>query len=360
MSKIAYDISQVIYGTGVSHYRAQLIKNLLEIDNENEYLLYGFSLRRKKELEDFANSLPKKVETKFFNLPQKILNILWNQLHLVKLEKLVGDVDLIHTSDWLEPPSDITKITTVHDLVALKFPKITPKNVVSVQKKKLYWVKNESKLIIVPSKQTKKDLVSLGTSENKIEVIYEANNLTKQSSKDVEEAKKKFKIRNKYILAIGTNPRKNLDKIIEAFHLARAGKNIKLLIAGENRGMGADHQRGVSYLGFVSDKDLSSLLTGAEVLVFPSLYEGLGIPILDAFACETPVVTSNLSSMPEAAGDAAVLVDPTDIRSIARGIEEALEKPKTLVSKGKKQIKKFSWKKCALETLEVYKEVLKQ
>lgn len=358
--KIAFDISQIIYGTGVSHYRAQLIKNLLEIDKQNEYILYGFSLRRKKELKDFANSLPKKVETKFFNFPQKILNILWNQLHILKIEKLIGEVDLVHTSDWLEPPSDVTKVTTVHDLVALKFPKITPNSVVSVQKKKLFWVKNESKRIIVPSFQTKKDLLGLGFSEDKINVVYEANNLAKQPVDKVEKVRKKYKIRNKYILAIGTNPRKNLKKIIEAFHLSRAGKNIKLLIVGETRGVTTIHERGVSYLGFVSDEDLSSLLTGAEVLVFPSLYEGLGIPILDSFACETPVVTSNLSSMPEAAGDAAVLVNPTDTRSIAKGIEEALDKPKTLVSKGKKQIKKFSWKKCAQDTLEIYKETLKQ
>lgn len=357
--KIAYDISQVIYGTGVSHYRKNLIKNLLEIDKENDYLLYGFSLRRKKELEDFANSLPKKVESKFFPFPQKILNILWNRLHIIKLEKLIGDVDLIHTSDWLEPPSEAPKITTVHDLTPLKFPKETPKGVVAVHKKKLGWVLRESKAVIVPSIATKNDFITVGGDDSKIKVIHESNNFSKATDEDVEKTKKKYKVYSKYLIAIGTNPRKNLKRIIDAFHLSKAGKEIKLVIIGGGGDKSLNQERGVRYLGFVSDQDLAALLTGSEALVFASLYEGLGIPILDAFACDVPVITSNISAMPEAAGDAAVLVDPKDARSIANGIEEALSKPKTLVEKGKSRLKNFSWKKCAEETLKVYKEVIK-
>jgi glycosyltransferase involved in cell wall biosynthesis len=112
----------------------------------------------------------------------------------------------------------------------------------------------------------------------------------------------------------------------------------------------------VRYLGPVSDEDLAALYTGAEVLVFPSLYEGFGLPILDAFACGCPVVTSNLSSMPEVAGDAAVLVDPYDVNSIADGIEKALRWRKGLIEKGSKWVKQFSWIKTAAETLKTYKE----
>lgn len=107
----------------------------------------------------------------------------------------------------------------------------------------------------------------------------------------------------------------------------------------------------------MSDRDLTALYTGAKVLVFPSLYEGFGLPILDAFASETPVVTSNISSMPEVAGGAAVLVDPYSIDSIVDGINKAITDRDKLIKKGKQRLKDFSWEKAARETLEVYKEV---
>ena len=104
---------------------------------------------------------------------------------------------------------------------------------------------------------------------------------------------------------------------------------------------------------------MSGLLTGSKGLIFPSLYEGFGIPILDAFNCGVPVVTSNISSMPEVAGNAAALVDPTEVGSIAEGIQKILRGPKSFIEKGEKRVKNFSWEKTARETLSVYNEVRK-
>ncbi|MBL7036659.1 glycosyltransferase family 4 protein [Candidatus Microgenomates bacterium] len=356
--KIAFDISQIIYGTGVSHYRANLIKNLLDLDKENQYLLYGLSLRRSDELKKFTESLGSGAEVKIFPFPQRLLHLIWNKLHIFPLEKLIGKVDLIHTSDWLEPPSVFAKVTTVHDLAPLKFPRITPKAVVAVHKNKLSLVRTESEKVIVPSECTKNDLIDFGVEEGSIVVIPEANNLTKTQSSSVVDVQQKYKIFGKYLIAIGVGARKNTEKIIDAYKLSQAGKDLKLVIVGGKPGIRLSQTRGVRYLGYVNDNDLSALLTGAEALVFPSLYEGFGVPILDSFACETPVVTSNISSMPEVAGDAAILVDPTDTRSIAQGIEEALSKPKTLIAKGIKQLEKYSWKETAQKTLDVYKSVV--
>ena len=110
-------------------------------------------------------------------------------------------------------------------------------------------------------------------------------------------------------------------------------------------------------MGNPDDKNLSALLSGASALVFPSLYEGFGLPILDAFNCRIPVVTSNISSMPEVAGEAAILVDPYDVDSISTGIDKALSSPKSLITKGLKRVKSFSWQKTAEETLKVYNEI---
>ncbi len=351
--KIAIDVSQIVYGTGVSHYRVNLIKTLLRIDSQNEYLLYAGSLRRKR---DVLNIFP---EAKVFPIPPRLADLIWNKLHILPIEKLIGKVDLVHTSDWAEPPSMAPKVTTIHDLIPFKFSKITPQIIVSTHKDKLTWVAKESKRIIVPSSCTKNDLVELGFDGNNIRVIPEAPNLTRASDENVERVRRKYGIHGGYIISIGTKPWKNIEKIIDAFHLSKFGKNLKMLIVGERKNTNFQDERGVRFLGYITDNDLSGLITGAKALVFASLYEGFGIPILDAFNCEVPVVTSNISSMPEVAGDAAVLVDPNSVNSIADGIEKVLRGPKSYIEKGLERVKEFSWEKAARSTLEVYEEVMR-
>src|SRR3989339_1293968 len=225
--KIAIDLSQIIYGTGVSHYRENLVRNLLAIDSVNEYLLYGGSLRQIQNLKLKIKNImqnSKNSQLRIFPIPPILSDIIWNKLHVLPIEKLIGKVDLIHTSDWTEPPSSFTKITTVHDLVPLKFPKITPKVIVETHKNKLKWVSKESKRIIVPSLTTKKDLISLGFNENIIRVIYEAPNHSKAKTEEVKRIREKFRIHDEYIIAIGTNPRKNIERTVNAYHLSKSGQ----------------------------------------------------------------------------------------------------------------------------------------
>src|SRR3989344_5972479 len=230
--RIAIDLSQIIYGTGVSHYRENLVRNLLKVDSENEYIFYGGSLRRLKELRRRIYDLSKNTESviKTFPIPPRLADIIWNKLHILPIEKLIGKVDLIHTSDWAEPPAKAVKVTTIHDLVPLVLPKFTPRMIVETHKERLKWVKRESKLIIVPSLATKTDLIKLGIEEEKIRVIYEAPNITKATSEEVVSVKKKYAIHEDYILMIGTNPRKNIERSVNAYHLAKHGKNLKMLI----------------------------------------------------------------------------------------------------------------------------------
>lgn len=357
--KIAIDLSQIIYGTGVSHYRKNLVENLLKIDNQNEYLLFGSSFgqyqRLKFEIEKLAdnNSL-----AKTFPLPDLFYRLWANKIRLGKIENFIGDFDILHTSDWTEPPSNHLKVTTIHDLAPFLLPKFTPKLVRDVHKVKVAWSYKESKLIIVPSDNTKQDLIGMGFDSSRIRVVYEAPNIKKAPLAEVERVWKKYNIHTKYVLAIGTNPRKNVDKLIQAFQLADTGRDMKLLVVGESKKVNS-YERGVRFLGYLPDEDLSPLLTGSTALLFPSLYEGLGIPILDAFNCGVPVMTSNISAMPEIASDAAILVNPNDVRSIKKGIEDVLSKPKTLIAKGLKRVKDFSWMKTANQTLEIYSEAVK-
>jgi|SRR5581483_9641167 len=344
--KIAIDISQIIYGTGVSVYTKELVSHLQRIDKENEYILFGGSLRRRRELSEYTN--------KILPISPSIADFVWNKLHILNVERFIGKIDVLHSSDWAQPPTNAYKVTTVHDLAPIKFPQSTPKKIVDVHKRRLYWVLKEVNKIIVPTNSVKGDLIEIGANPQRIKVINEGigDIFRKQQKESVEITKRKLGIRNDYILAIGMNPRKNTQRIIEAFEKSK--KKFKLVIVGEGKEQ-IDSARGVIYTGFVNNYDLVNLYSGAKALVYPSLYEGFGLPILQAFACECPVVTSNSGAMKEIAGEGAVLVDPLDTNSIADGINKAISNPKTLGKKGLKRAKEFSWEKCARETLEVYK-----
>lgn len=342
--KICIDISQIVYGTGVSVYTKNLVKNLLETDQQNEYLLFFSSFRRKFSPYDFwvsNNLLPSNFQTKIFRFPPTIMEFLWNRLHILPIERFIGKVDVFHSSDWTEPPAKCPKVTTIHDLAVLKYPETFPRKIVEVHQRKLELVKKESKMIIAVSESTKKDIVELlRIPEEKIRVIYEAcgDEFKPQNRKTTEEVKKKYQLPKDYLLAFAGPARKNLERIKQAC------RGYNLFIIGKP---------------FVPQKDLPALYSGALGLVYASLYEGFGLPILEAMACGCPVVTSNISSMPEIAGEAAILVNPLDVSDIRKGIEKMIREKEKLIKLGFNQVKKFSWQKTAKETLEVYHSVAK-
>jgi len=369
--KIGIDISQIVHGTGVSFYTRSLVKALAKIDKKNEYILFGGSWRSKNILQEFTTEIRKankNFNSKIFALPPSIAEPFWNRFRLLPIEKLIGPIDVFHFSDWTQPPTKAAKVTTIHDFGFLKFPDVAHPKIIAVMKRKLNLVKKECDLIIAVSQATKNDAVAfLGIPAEKIQVIYEAGpeEFKKTNQEEVEKIKKKYKIKGNYLLSVATlEPRKNLKRIIEAFKKLKTGKTqkLKLVIVGKF-GWGeikiSNHESqmpDIIFTGYVSDQDLASLYSGATCLVYASLYEGFGQPILEAMACGCPVVTSNVSSMPEIAGEAAVLVDPEKVEDITRGIQEALENREQLIEKGKARAKEFSWEKTARETLKVYQE----
>lgn len=356
--KIGIDVSPVLYGTGVSTYTKNLVKNLLFLDKENEYLLFGGSLRRKKELSDFAKSLKAQVDSKFLPLPPTLADILWNRLHIIKIERLIGKVDIFHSSDWTQPPSKAHKVTTVHDLSPLRFPKLTDPKIVSVHKARLKWIVKEVDRVIVPSRATKEDLVLMKVKRNNIRIISEAaDTFFKPSGRiEIDRVKNKFKLGSRYLISVGVGERKNTKRVMDAYRMIKHG-GLELVIIGEDQ-TGLKEETGIKLLGYVGMKDLRALYSGAEALVYPSIYEGFGIPILEAFACNCPVVTSDVSSLPEVADNSAVLVDPFSINSIAEGIEKVIKNRDIFVKRGKLRLSIFSWRKTAEMTLGVYNELL--
>jgi glycosyltransferase involved in cell wall biosynthesis len=361
--KVGIDVSPIVYGTGVSIYTQNLVENLLQIDKENDYRLFFSSLRQK-----FPGLKADGYELRAKKLPPTLLDILWNKLHIIPVETFVGDVDVFHCSDWTQPPARNTKlVTTVHDLSFLHRPDTVHPKVLAAQKRRLKWVENEADAVIAVSEATKKEIVQLlDIPEDKITVIYEGvprdvGNF-QFSNFQFSKIKKKFKIENRYIMAVGSQaPRKNIENLIKAFQLLATRYQLpttNLVIAGRYE-TEKNLPDGVITTGFLDRKELLALIKKAAVFVYPSLYEGFGLPILEAFSLETPVVTSNCSSMAEVGGDAVVLVEPESVDSIAEGINKVLKSKnlqKDLIAKGKTRLNDFSWQKTAQKTLEVYKQ----
>lgn len=173
--KIGIDISQVAYEkTGVANYVFNLVDYLLRLDTENEYILFFSSMRRKFPISNFQFLKNKNVKIKEFKLPPSFLNVIWNRLHILPIEKLIGDVDVFITSDWVEPPSKkAKKMTILYDLIVYKYPKETDRKIVQTHKRKLKWVKKESDVVLCISESTKKDAQEiLGIDEKKLRVVY--------------------------------------------------------------------------------------------------------------------------------------------------------------------------------------------
>jgi len=360
--KIAIDISQSIYGTGVSVYTIEIAKNLIKLFPDDEFILFGGSLRRRKELDVIAKKL--KGTPKIFPFPPSLMDFIWNSLHILPIEKFVGPVDLVHTSDWTEPPSKYPKVTTVHDLVPFKYPQTTADSIKLTHKKRLAWVIRESDKIIAVSNATKQDLISiLRVPADKIVVIPEGveERNTPQPLEIQEIVQRRYKTGDEYIFTLSTlEPRKNQQALISAYQIVKKTyPNLKLVISGKTGwGEKLTPVDGVIMSGYIPYSDLPALYSGCLAFVLPSLYEGFGLSPLQAMACGAAVAVSNNSSLPEVVGDAGVLFDPLSVDSIAAGIIEAIENRSVLREKSLLQATKFTWKKAAEETYRVYQDVL--
>lgn len=312
--RVGIDVSSVIYGTGVSNYTQELMMGL-------ESLIGN-------DLKTF----------KFSRYPLAVMEFLWNKLHILNVEIFTGPIDVYHSSDWTQGPSRAKKVTTIHDLTPFLYPAETDPQIVAVHTARMRWVVKECDKIICVSQSTAEDLKRLfAVSDSRIAIIYEALPskflLTPQITKNAN-----------YVLAIGVRqPRKNIDRLKQA--CGQLGQ--KLIIIGE----GSD-------AGYVSDQDLVNYLAGASAFVYPSLYEGFGLPILEAFYYQVPVACSNTSSFPEVAGEAAAYFDPLSVESIAAGIIQTIKDRDRLIAAGTQQLSKFSWTTTAQQTLEVYKSLL--
>ncbi|OGY18471.1 MAG: hypothetical protein A2900_03585 [Candidatus Chisholmbacteria bacterium RIFCSPLOWO2_01_FULL_50_28] len=359
--KIAIDVTATIYeGSGVGTYYRNLVPKLLLYGKEHTFIPFGYSLRSFGKLTMAKKKLP---------FPPKLMELLWNMLHILPVETLTGSCDIVHTWDYIQPPTKKAKIvTTIHDLTPLKFPKQHLPATRAAYKAGLRWVKKEAAAVIADSVATKQDIVEiLNIPEKKVVVVYLAappefsefrKAMENTRNTTVREVKEKYGIQKEYLLSVGTHePRKNIQRTIEAYSILQLDQ--ELVIAGRfGWGEKITPVPGVKPIGFVENKDLPALYAGASLFLYPSLYEGFGLPVLEAMAVGCPVLTSDRGSLAEIAGSAAATVNPESAEAIAFGIRVALERSEELRAKGIAQAEKFSWDETARQTLKVYEGIL--
>src|SRR5213594_3514269 len=372
--RIAIDIRK-INQFGVGTYIWNLVRNLAAMDSTNEYLLLG-SQRNFHEL----GPLP----VNFKQLYQPEEETLWRHHITVPFALRRRNLDLVHVPHHEAPLFSAFKmVVTIHDCVHLLFPHEDSSKFRNYRTY-LYTkrVVESAKHVLAVSKSTKEDLINiLALPESKISVVYNALderfafNHTPDERKHVLE---RYQLKDPFVLYSGKiRPHKNLQRLIEAFAVLKSEliederyKNLKLIIIGDELSkhqylrltvIRSGAQQDVRFFGFVPYPILRVFYQSAQLFAFPSLYEGFGLPPLEAMANRAPVLASNTSSLPEVLEDAALLVNPENVFEIARGMKSILLDKNLrdrLVARGVKQVMKFSWKLAAERVIDAYKSVV--
>lgn len=347
--------------TGTEIYSQRLIQTLLTLDSPHQFRLY------------FRTAPPPPL---FENTERRVIPFprLWTHLRL-SWEMTRHQPDLLFVPAHVLPPvRPRLSLVTIHDLGYLKFPEAHPR------RQRLYldlstrWSAQAATHVLADSHATRADLVAhYAAQPDKISVAYPGVDRTLGPVREpavIRAAKARYGIAGDYFLYLGTlQPRKNLGRLVDAF-AAFAGRDSRvktpLLVLAGKRGWLYDElfeqvrrqglQDRVSFTGYVAEEDKAALLSGALAFTFPSLYEGFGLPVLEAQACGCPVITSTTSSLPEVAGDAALLVDPQDAAAIADAMEHLTTDStlsQKLTQRGFANVERFSWQACAKTVLNV-------
>lgn len=357
---------------GLGRYAWQLINGLAAIDRENEYILFV-----NVEISNQICVDNPRFHTRVVNIPRRRYAP-WNQIYFGLHRRQLRGIDLLHSPVSPTPLllfGTTKTVVTLHDLAWKLFPGTFGH--LGVVWWRIAWPRSlkQSEHIVTDSESTKRDIIKFyRIPEEKITVIYPyiSLHLPQTSSEALDTIKKRYNLPEKYILHVGVpHKRKNLESLVKAFQIVKKEKDIphKLVLVGP-KGWAIESllseiarlnmQDEVIVTGFTPDNDLSLIYRAADAFVYPSLYEGFGYPPLEAMACGTPVIVSNISSLPEVVGDAGLYIDPLNPEDIAAKILQLLSSP-DLADKlrllGLKRVQQFSMEKMINKYLEIYQKV---
>ncbi len=375
MCSIALDYTPAYEQTGgIGRYVRELVTALAREDQHTDYRLFVAGVSRR--------GLSAPPASNFVWTPTRISNRwlarIWHRARLpVQVETFTGPVDLFHATDFVLPPTRrrTRTLLTVHDLSFVRVPETASLRLRDFLDRVVPESVRRANHILADSEATKADLVSLyNASPDKITVLLSGvgAHFRRASELSVLTIRNRYNLHRPFIFSVGTvQPRKNYARLVEVLvQLRQAGYDLDLVIAGGRGWLEAPiyqtvrdthMQKHVHFIGFANETELPVLYSAAECLAFPSLYEGFGLPVLEAMACGTPVVTSNVSSLPEVAGDAALVVDPYDTEAITHAIQRLLDDTtlrSQLVQKGYARVGLFSWGEAARKLRQIYDNLL--
>lgn len=366
--------------TGIGNYANQLANKLPLNPNIEELKLY--SSHRWIKDPDHALKANQMLASIRKNVPLKgtaLKLYTWQKnLWFKKKSKPFDQNYLLHSPNYLLLPFEGKSVTTIHDLSFIRYPETHPKERVAILEKELPKSIAQASAIITDSDYIKLEVQQiLGIAEEKVHVVPlgVSNDFRPYTEEEYRPVLKKYNLDNiKYILSVATlEPRKNLNSLIDAYLLLpKSVRNqYKLVIAGARGWLSKDlllrievlMKRGdIISLGYIDSEDLPYIYSGSHGFALPSLYEGFGLPILEAMAAGTPVMTSTSSSLPEVAAGAAILTNANDIEDISQGLLQLIEDQqwrKEAVNKGLARAQEYTWEKCINKTVDVYRHVIK-
>jgi glycosyltransferase involved in cell wall biosynthesis len=358
-------------GTGIGTYSYQLIRSLNKIDNYNDYLLFV--------PEDCRLAIPFKENFHIKNIKQDNQNNFWNEVNIPN-KFIDKGIDIYHVPQngiGLPTTKNCPFVITLHDIIPYKMPDTVGDQYLKIFNEKLPKIIPLCDGIITVSEYSKEDIIkAFNFPRDKIYVTYLASediykSYDKALSKSIIE--KSYSITGDYILYIGGfSPRKNILGLLDSFSmlLPKLKKDIKLVIAGskgksydiyKKRTQDLHIEDKVIFPGFISMDNMPFMYNACELFVYPSFYEGFGLPPIEAMACGVPVITSNVTSIPEIVKDSTLLVNPYDINDLSEKMYEVLldnDLRQCLITKGLKRTAALTWEHTATDTLNAYKSIL--
>lgn len=367
--KIAIDAYHALYPSGgIARYSRGLITALLEVAPQEELLLFVNRFRAQGKI---WNPGKGNISTREVLFPRRLLQGIWEMIDWPPIELFTGAIDIFHGLHFVLPPAKKAKrVLTVHDLTYLRFPHYFTDRALN-KRGYLHELPDglaRSDIIIAVSSKTRDDLMELlKVPESKIRVVPEGVDsrfFAVPENRKTAVLKRQYNLPGSYLIfLVGTpEPRKNLKRTVIA--AMKAAPDMPLVLIGPpeplRKLLGQTTDK-LLFPGIVPDDHLPALLSGALVSLYPSLYEGFGLPVLEAMACGVPVITSDRGSLPEVAGGCALIVDPDDTDAIADAISQLLldgDLRKALVHEGKARAAGFTWQKAAIETFKLYREIV--
>jgi len=362
--------------TGVGVYALALCRGLVETGHAEDLVFFHAD---HDEDPPEITALP--VDRVAFSLSRDRLYEAWMADRRPAPQSIAGHLDLVHSTGPAIPPAGgAALVITVHDLAPIRFADRYPRRARALHKRGAHIAAAEAARIICPSRSTALDVEEFyGVDRERIRVVPHGVDVADlgTAAHSVGDAGRRWErrgIADPYVLWVGTQEqRKNVVAVLDAFsHLAGRHPELSLVLHGPNGWLGDEVGEGLQHRGLqgrtiVSEgslprSELAALYARASVFVYPSLYEGFGMPVLEAMACGTPVVTSNISALPETAGDAALLVDPLDDAALAEAINRILEDPglaEDLSNRGRKRARALTWGETARRTWAIYEEAVR-